>query len=371
MRTENDVTYQREETFVPHSPDPSAWKIKKPKFVISPKDKMLLLCISACILFLTILGTVFFIATLDDWTKPTIPSEEIPTVGDDVNSVLYGTSKDFQTILPSDFYATQAAVANVNKGELIAGIGEDTRVYPASLTKVMTLLVVAEQLKSEAALQDTVVVSKEVTEAMFAEGSSGMGIEAGDRLTVESLMYALMLQSDGTAACTLARYIAGSESAFVTLMNEKAHTMGLTSTHFVNPTGLHHENHYSSCRDLASLMGYAMNVPLCRKIMTEKGVPANWQNSSGEDKGMSIWNNLLTTYFNKYRDINPDKAGNVTVIAGKTGYTPEAGVCLVTYAEGADGQAYVCVTTGVFPRDTTSYKRCIQSYQSLYSKYVK
>ena len=389
MRTERDMTYTEErvppevETFMPKRPDPSGWKIQKPQYTMTTKDQVALFVVVACIVLTSLLTTVFFAVTSDTWTSPQAPNtneQDTQTSTPTVNApslskgafadgaegeVLFGTSDSFKKISQNDFMATYAAVANVKEGKLVAGIGEDTRIYPASLTKVMTLITIGEYLKDEAALQDKITMSKDVFEAMYAAGSSGQGFEAGETLTVEALLYALMLQSDGYAACELARYIAGSEAAFVALMNEKASDMGLTNTHFVNPTGLHDENHYSSCRDLATIMGYAMNMSLCRKIMTEDRFDAVCLSPTAGAYNHQIYHNLMVTYFNMYDDLTPDKAGQMTILAGKTGYTPEAGICLVTCVQGADGTYYVCVTTGA-----ESYKDCIKSYQSLYSKYV-
>ena len=131
--------------------------------------------------------------------------------------------------------AAHAALAKISDGQIIASSGADERVYPASLTKVMTLIVVVEHLRSEAALQETITISSNVVDAMKAEGASGIGLAAGEKLTVESLLYMLMLQSDGVAACELARYVADTEEAFVSLMNQKAQSMGLTGTHLPIP----------------------------------------------------------------------------------------------------------------------------------------
>ncbi len=400
MRTEHDITGREdvtptdvsattsEESFTPGRPDPSGWKVKKPAYVVSRKDQMILFAVTVAVLVLALIATVTLIASAPVWTaeRPatsqgnTNPSEQ-ETQGGAVTpppsvsagafadgakgNVLYGTSDEFKVVEKDDFYGTNAAIAHVGSEELVAGVGEDTKIYPASMTKVMTLIVAVEYLRDEAALQQQIKVSQAVFDAMYKEGASGMGLDVGETLSVESLLYALMLQSDGIAATELARAIAGSETAFVALMNQKASEMGLTNTHFMNPTGLHHEDHYSSCRDMATIMGYAMNMELCRKILTEDSFDAACVSPNVGSFDYHIYNNLLVTYFNKYKSLNPSKAGSLTVIAGKTGYTPEAGNCLVTCAQGSDGSYYICVTAGA-----ESYENCIKSYQSLYAEYV-
>ncbi len=407
MKTDRDFTYtyedeginpqrtaaQEAQDFVPGRPDPSAWRVK-PQFVLPAKDQVLLLLVTVVLAVLAVIGIVTFAVTADVWTAPVSstqqgndselgtqhggeqgtqapapvnpPSVSVGAFADGAKgNVLYGTSDDFKTTVKDDFYGTNAAIANVGSGELIAGMGEDTKIYPASMTTVMTLVVAVEYLRDEAALQQKITISQAVFDAMYKEGASGMGLAVGESLTVEALLYALMLQSDGIAATELAKAIAGSEAAFVALMNQKASEMGLTNTHFMNPTGLHHEDHYSSCRDIATLMGYAMNMSLCRKILTEDVFVAPCDSPNVGNFNYDIYNNLLVTYFNKYKTLNPSKAGSLTILAGKTGYTPEAGNCLVTCAQGADGSYYVCVTAGA-----ESYENCIKSYQSLYAKYV-
>lgn len=402
MRTDRDLTYGYEEdvsagrressplgeTFVPKRPDPTVWKAK-PQYVMSRWSQIILFGVTCCLLVMSVVGTVFFAVTANEWTSPDSPSkpqgsvspegqdtQSVPTVtppsisqgafaDGEKGDVLYGTSDEFQSISAGDFLGKQAAIAHIGSGELIAGVEEDTRIYPASMTKVMTLIVAVEYLKDEAALQQKITVSQAVFDAMYTAGSSGVGLSAGESLTVESMLYALMLQSDGIAATELAKYVAGSESAFVALMNAKAESMGLKDTHFMNPTGLHHDNHYSTCRDIATIMGYAMDMSLCRKILTEDSFDAACVRANGSSFEYHVYNNLLVIYFNKYKQLQPAKAGSLTILAGKTGYTPEAGYCLVTCAQGSDGEYYVCVTAGA-----ESYENCIRSYQSLYSKYV-
>ena len=232
------------------------------------------------------------------------------------------------------------------------------------MTKVMTLIVVAENLPERDSLDVLLTVSDDTFDAMTEAGSSGVGMKAGDKLTVESMMYALMLKSDGMAATELAVYIAGSEEAFVELMNRKAEEMGLQNTHFVNPTGLHDEDHYSTCRDIASIMSYAMSMSLCREIMTTASFNAPVSDADGFSFTYYLYNNLLETKQKELgaENFHPD---GFEVVAGKTGFTDEAGPCLVTYAEREDGSAYICVTAGA-----KSYNESIADYIYIYENYA-
>ena len=267
-------------------------------------------------------------------------------------------------IIPADsIYSSHAALADLSTGEIIASRKADEVIYPASMTKVMTLIVVAENLPGEDCLQDEITISDAVYSAMKAEGSSGIGMVAGEKMTVESLIYALMLKSDGIAACELARYVAGSEEDFVELMNQKAEKMGLSNTHFENPTGLHHPNHQSTAREIASIMAYAMNMKLCRKVLLTQSFTAPCVGADGAKFNYNLYHNLMVT---KFGEIPVNQPNVVKVAAGKTGYTTEARYCLVTYAESADGHGYVCVTA-----EGASYNACIADYIAIYNTYAK
>lgn len=267
-------------------------------------------------------------------------------------------------IIPANsINASNAALADLSTGKIIASRKSDESIYPASMTKVMTLIVVVENLPDEDSLKDEITVSQEVWAEMEAAGSSGIKMDVGETLTVESLLYALMLQSDGIAACELARYVAGSVEDFVELMNQKAEKMGLAGTHFENPTGLHHPNHKSTAREIATIMAYAMNMKLCRRIMLRQVIDAPCTQADGRKFNYTIYNKLTVTLFDKTPVHQPD---TVKVLAGKTGLTDEARYCLVTYAETKDGRGYVCVTAN--GESTASY---IEDYITIYNTYVQ
>ncbi|MBQ9780717.1 MAG: D-alanyl-D-alanine carboxypeptidase [Clostridia bacterium] len=384
--TEDAATYENDvqhEVFVPREPQPSRWAMDEIKLIFTRGEELFVYIMASLLVVTLLISTIFFAATADGWTQPApnVDPGKVTTQPEDTaktpelnkgpfsdgkkGNVLYSDASSVKTLDLSGFSASHGALAKLSDGQIIASSGADQRVYPASLTKVMTLVVVAEHLRSEAALQETITISDDIVVTMKAEGASGMGLAAGEKLTVESLLYMLMLQSDGVAACELARYVADTEEAFVALMNKKAQSMGLTGTHFTNPTGLYNENHYSTCRDLATLMGYAMNMSLCRKIMTEDSFDAPCTQATGSVFSYHVYNNLLVTHFNKYEDMNPATAGKLTVIAGKTGYTPESKYCLVTCAMGSDGSYYICVTVGA-----DSYADSIKAYQAIYGGYV-
>ena len=270
----------------------------------------------------------------------------------------------------STTYSEYSIVVNMSAGQVVAAERADERMYPASMTKVMTLLVAVEHLQHQSSLQDKITVSEAIRQQMINEGSSGVGFDIGEELTVESMLYATLLLSDGIAATELAVYIAGTEEAFVELMNQKAEQLGLTGTHFTNPTGLHNDDHYSTCRDMAAIMIYAMNNELCAKIMsTELFSAQSYWPQGNKMITYSFYHSYLVTKVNNYKQAYPYGATQpktATITAAKTGYTTEGKYCLVTYAVGNDGNAYVCVT-GLA---SGSYNY-VDDHVALYNKYAK
>lgn len=270
----------------------------------------------------------------------------------------------------STTYSEYSIVVDMNSGKVLASERADERMYPASMTKVMTLLVAVEHLPHESSLQDQIAVTEQIQQAMAAQGSSGVLVSkdsVGDVLTVEGMLYAIILASDGVACLEIANYIAGSEEAFVEMMNQKAQELGLTGTHFTNPTGLHNDDHYTTCRDMAAIMAYTMQNDLCAKIMSTKEFNAPFYWPAG-DKTLTYYlkHGYLVERVNSYYGSGSTKPNNLTITAAKTGLTDEAKSCLVSYAQGANGEAYICVTG--FAGKSEQY---IDDHVSLYNKYAK
>ena len=362
----------------------SRWRIRGLCFSVPSEMKRILVALLTTIAVLLVALLILLVAGRDviftttdktpqDTSIPELPvetGEYIATSG----SHPFATGREGDVTLPFSeacivldkklINSTRAVLVDLSRGEVIASRKGDERMYPASLTKLMTLIVVVENLAETSSLSDEVTVSEEVYRAMRNAGASGAGLEAGETLTVKSMLYLLILRSDGIAACELARYTAGTEEAFVTLMNHKAASMGLTNTHFANPTGLQDEGNYSTCRDMAAILAYAMDIALCREILTAEKYDAPCT-SQGKAFTYFLYNNLLLSMLTeKYPGERPK---TVQVIAGKTGYAGgESGYCLATYAVTSDGRAYLCVTS-----QSESYLNCIQDYITLYDKYVK
>ena len=285
-----------------------------------------------------------------------------------IDFTLPSVPENSATISAGDINSEKALVLNATDSVVLASRQGSQLIYPASMTKVMTLIVVFENLKNEDSLKEVITISEEVQMQMESAGSSGFGLKAGEKLTVEDLIYVMILQSDNIACVTLAEYIAGSEAEFVKLMNAKVREMGLLegdsekspSTLFRNSHGLHHQYHYSTCYDMASIMAYAMKNTFCANVLTSlKYKPSD---NFRPNDGITFYNAFLVHGVSEGK-ISPD---NAKFIAGKTGYTEEAGSCLVSVAKGKDGKQYIVVTSHA---PTTQARLDDQLF--LYNTYVK
>lgn len=216
--------------------------------------------------------------------------------------------------------AESAIVIDANSRQVLFEKNAYSKMPMASTTKIMTALVAIEQLE----LDDVVTVSPF---AASTEGSS-IWLSPGEHMTVEDLLYGLMLSSGNDAATALAEHTAGSLEAFTLLMNKRAYEIGALNTNFTNPHGLPDDDHYTTSYDLAIISAEAIHNPLFRTICSTKTKTISWEGSQW-NRSLSNHNKLLKMY---------DYA-----IGIKTGYTKKAGRCLVSAAE-KDGQLLICVT---------------------------
>jgi len=201
--------------------------------------------------------------------------------------------------------ARAAIIYDRTTKEIIWGKNETTKKAMASTTKIMSAIIVLENSN----LSDVVTVSKKAASI----GGSRLKINTGDKITVNDLLYGLMLRSGNDAAVALAEYIGGSIEGFATLMNNKAKELGLNNTNFVTPHGLDNENHYTTAYELAILTDYALNNKTFAKIVNTKVATIS---INGNIRNIYNTNELL---------------GNMSGVNGvKTGFTNGAGRCLVT-----------------------------------------
>ena len=240
-----------------------------------------------------------------------------------------------------EIQAASAILVDAKSGYVLYEKDADLKCYPASTTKIMTALLAIEKLDTTA-----IATASEAAVDVDRDGSN-MGILAREVLTVEQLLYGLLVHSANDAANVLAEEVSGSIEAFVADMNIRAAELGMTGTHFVNPHGYHDDNHYTTARDLSLLAKEAMKNELFAKIVSTPTYEIPPTNRYTEIRYLSNNNSL----------INPMKGRKYLYTAAtgiKTGHTSAAGNCLVSSAE-KDGASYVCVVLKAPNTDGINY----------------
>lgn len=229
--------------------------------------------------------------------------------------------------------AGAALMYELNSGTLLYGMNIDQKMYPASVTKVMTCLIAIENGN----MDDVVTVSESVVASRDPDGSNADLVE-GEELTLRDLIFCLMVASANDAGQLISEHIAGSTDAFVEMMNAKAQELGCTNTHFANPHGLHDENHYTTARDLAKIMLAALEHELFREAYSAKVYEVPATNKSEKRRLLSTNYMIEKTMVDHYYDER--------VIGGKTGFTTPAGRCLAAVSESGDMKLLTVVLGG-------------------------
>ena len=228
--------------------------------------------------------------------------------------------------------AEAALLADLGRDTVVFEKNADARMYPASLTKIMTAVVVMDECGDPASV--SIEASFEALDPLYGTDSSIFGLEIGEVMTAYDLLALMMIQSANDAANVLAYHFGGNDlEAFIEKMNQKATDLGLTNTHYVNAHGLHDSDHYTTARDLYVLTKYALEKSMFRDIVTSLYYETPETNVH--------WDQVVeTTVYLQ----DPDEADYYYEYAKgvKTGYTDPAGRCLVSTAE-KDGTTYLCV----------------------------
>ena len=228
--------------------------------------------------------------------------------------------------------ADYAVLVDVTTGEIVAQKRADHQVYPASVTKVMTLLVAVENATD---MNQTFKMSYSFLDPLYLDEATMAGFSSGEEVTVKDMLYGCILPSGADATVGLAHLLAGSEESFAGMMNDKAAALGLKNTHFVTSSGLHNSNHYTTPLDMAVVMAAAMDNPTCREVLSTY----RYTTASTPQHPDGLL--LTSTMFSRMYGTEPEGA---TIIAGKTGYTPQAMHTMVSYAEGDNGHDYIFVS---------------------------
>ena len=244
---------------------------------------------------------------------------------------------------PSTFEvdAEGALLVNLDTGDRLYSKNTDNRLYPASLTKLMTALVLYES--TEDPDSEIITISEYAIKSLEGTDSSTGGLKIGEELTVRQMLYVLLLSSANEGANDIAEHVAGSVEDFVLLMNEKAAKLGMSGTHFANAHGLHDHEHYTTVDDMYILAKTVLDIPLLKEVCystkykleaTNKSKARNYTTTN-----LMLLNNGQKCSAEKYKN----QAYYYKYARGlKTGYTDPAGRCLISTAT-TNGYTYLCI----------------------------
>lgn len=217
--------------------------------------------------------------------------------------------------------------------------GAYEKVYPASITKIMTAMLALKYGQ----MDELVTITEE--NITLEEGSQVVGFWAGDQVTMEALLHCLLVYSGNDAASAIAEHIAGSEGEFVNLMNDYADQLGCTGTNFTNPHGLQDENHYTTPYDIYLMLKEALKYPQFTEITQMGSYTVTYRRSNGTEVSTYL---EATDHYLTGQAVSPK---NVSVLGGKTGTTSDAGNCLALLSQNAYGEPFVSIVMGASTKD--------------------
>ena len=282
----------------------------------------------------------------DDPAEPEEDTPETPTPAS------LSTETDATQTLDLELYSEHAILIDLETNTVIAEKDPDAKIYPASMTKVMTALVACEQITDWDA---TFTMTQAIIDPLFLSDATMAGFVNGEEVSMTDLVYGALLPSGAEATEALAQTIAGSTEGFVALMNEKAAELGLTNTHFVNDSGLHDEDHYTTVREMAVILEAAMANERCRAALS--AVSYTSAPTTQNPEGVAMINKFL------YR-IGQYELGDAAVEGAKTGFTSQAMNCCASFGIAANGKPVVCVTAHAWTGDF-----CVEDHVALYTTY--
>ena len=248
----------------------------------------------------------------------------------------YAAETDATQQLDLQMYSAHAILIDVETNTVLAEKNADEIIYPASMTKIMTALIACETISDWDA---TYTMTQDIIDTYFLADATMAGFLAGEEVTMRDLVYGAVLPSGAEATYALADVIAGSEEAFADLMNERAAGLGLENTHFVDASGLHDDEHYSTVRDIAILLQAALDNEMCREVLSTARYTS--KPTAQNPEGVDMINKFLVR-------AGSQELSGAEIIAAKTGYTAEAMNCCASFGLTPDGRACICVTTNAW-----------------------
>lgn len=257
--------------------------------------------------------------------KGVLCSEDLCVSRNDVSLIEYAEDQDVNA----------AALFDVANKQVLYSYSAHERVYPASITKIMTALLALEH----GDLSSEVTISENAAASSFSIYAQVCGLEEGDIWTLNDLLNALLLYSGNDAAVAIAEHIAGSEEAFVQMMNERAESLMAYNTHFCNPHGLHEDDHYTTAYDIYLIFQECIkNETFVDMIHQDACTVSFIRNGASQEATFKATN--------WYAQGVVEKPENVQIMGGKTGTTDEGGYCLVLLEKDADENDYISIVMG-------------------------
>ena len=291
----------------------------------------------------------------------------------------YSTASTAQATIDSQF----GVLMDAESGEILAQKGSSVPFSPASMTKVMTLIVACENL-SEADLSRKIPFSEEihayVTSGQYRGTELGLPVTSGgitcigDRYFIKDLLYGVGIQSAADCTYMIVREICDTEADFVALMNQKAKALGLTQTVFDNAVGFDSQGNLTTAEDMAVIMAYAMESPLIADILKPRtqryGIKSHYTDDYGAEKTYDVW--FECSFISRHEKYPSFKLNTVELDATKTGYTNESFiVCHATSV--STGKRYILVLgnqTSVHNTITAKFKATMMDIETIYNQYV-
>lgn len=222
-------------------------------------------------------------------------------------------------------------LVDLESGEVLSERNARDRIYPASLTKIMTVILAIENTEN---MDEVITLSSDIFQNLYEENASVAGFEPDETVRLQDLLYGILLPSGAECCLAFADKVAGSEEAFVELMNRKAESLGMENTHFCNVTGLQNPDHYSTAKDISILLQYALKNGSFKEAFSCRSYTTT--SSKQHPEGITFY----STMFEKLGDA---EVTGGEILGGKTGYTTQAGLCLASLAR-LGGKEYILVT---------------------------
>lgn len=228
-------------------------------------------------------------------------------------------------------YSSHGILINMETNQVIAQSRIYEKIFPASLTKIMTAILAIENAPDMA---ENIVIPSDIFLEIYLQNAATAGFLPDETVTVEDLIYGLMLASGAECSLTIERVISDAESNFVALMNEKAKDIGMFNTSFTNSTGLHDNDHFTTIEDISILLKYALQNDMFRNVFTTSSYTTS--PSAQHPEGFTLHSTM-------FKRMESNSVNSGTIIGGKTGYTKSAGLCLASVAS-VDENEYMLIT---------------------------